>query len=111
MTDESTARPTPSPAVVCLKCGHNDVAYDGLCAALVPLIDKEPHGSQRCRCVCVFQPPPEQTRVAAEKVAEKIVDLVWQLYPDYTALQARIAAIILSATPAAPQGDTVKEVE
>jgi hypothetical protein len=52
-----------SPEVKCVKCGHNDVEYDGLCAAPIPLIDKEPHGSQRCRCACVF---PEVKGVVEE---------------------------------------------
>lgn len=37
----------------CPACQHSDVASDGLCAASVPLIDKEPHGSKRCGCPCV----------------------------------------------------------
>lgn len=37
----------------CPDCTHSDVASDGLCAALIPLIDKEPHGSKRCNCPCV----------------------------------------------------------
>lgn len=56
----NTRAPSVSPqqeakqGEVCIKCGHNDVVYDGLCAAPIPLIDKEPHGSQRCRCACVL---------------------------------------------------------
>lgn len=42
----ANSRPCPS-------CKHSDVASDGLCAATVPLIDKEPQGSKRCRCPCV----------------------------------------------------------
>lgn len=37
----------------CAGCGHNNVGYDGLCKELVPLIDKEPHGSKLCDHPCV----------------------------------------------------------